>query len=56
MIEARSTGFNRLADRLTKRAARVVEIARRNRALARRQNPDRWRRAELLWPHFTGDH
>lgn len=52
MIEAKISGIARLANRLSARAARLAEAAVENRTRARRRDPLRWRRADLLWPLF----
>lgn len=43
--------FDGLAARLLARAKALAAA----RALARRGDPLRWRRASLLWPHFGKD-
>jgi hypothetical protein len=46
-------GFERLAARLTRKAAAMAVATRSSRRLERKNDPTRWRRAELLWPFFT---
>ena len=52
MIEVRSPGFQRLAARLTAKAAKLAAAAAENRARARRGDAQRWRKPRLLWPLF----
>jgi len=53
MIRAEIKGLAQLADRLTAQAARLAEAAADNRLRAKRSDPIRWRRPELLWPLFS---
>jgi hypothetical protein len=46
-------GFGALAARLTARAAEIARAHGESLALARHDDPRRWRRAPLLWPPFT---
>lgn len=48
--EAADAGF---VARLAARARALAEAHAERRALARRGDPRRWRRAALLWPLFT---
>ncbi len=52
MIKAEIPGLASLAKRLSARADRLGEAAAENRARARRHDPGRWRKSELLWPLF----
>ena len=45
------SGFERIVPELIERARRIAAA----RLAERRQSPDRWRKAALLWPHFTKD-
>lgn len=47
------TDFATLAARLTARAEAIGQAFAESRALARREDPVRWRRPRLLWPPFT---
>ncbi len=51
--EKTSAAFDRLALRLTRTAAAMAVAAVTSRRLARKADPTRWRRADLLWPIFT---
>lgn len=50
-MSAPDRAFDRLAERLLARARALAA----ERALARRDDPRRWRRAGLLWPLFGKD-
>jgi len=52
MIEVETTGMAVLARHLSARAARLASTAAENRLRARRNDPVRWRRPNLLWPLF----
>jgi hypothetical protein len=47
--------FEALLARLTQAARRIGETQAAERLLARRNDPNRWRRAALLWPLFAKD-
>lgn len=54
MIAADTDGpFEALAARLFARARRLAAARGESRALARRNDPRRWRKAGLLWPLFA---
>lgn len=52
MIKVESRGFPNLEQQLSERAAKLAETAAKNRMRTRSRDPQRWRRAELLWPLF----
>lgn len=51
-ISARSAG---IISRLAERAERLAVARAQNKRLAHSFHPQRWRRAALLWPNFTGE-
>ena len=54
MIDADATrAFDALARRLERRAVTLAAARTRSALLARRNDPLRWRRAQLLWPLFA---
>ena len=54
MISAQpKPAFDALARRLAAKARLLAEAAGEARALARRDDPGRWRNARLVWPLFT---
>jgi hypothetical protein len=53
MIRAEITDLPRLASRLSARAASLAAATAENHSRRRRQDPVRWRRADLLWPLFS---
>ncbi|MEP7221675.1 MAG: hypothetical protein ABI673_03295 [Novosphingobium sp.] len=46
-------GFDELAARLASQAKALAEAATAQTALQSRNDPTRWRQADLLWPQFT---
>ena len=48
-----AASFDTLARRLTVKAAALAQARAERSALARRDDPARWRRPGLLWPLFT---
>ncbi|WP_369026598.1 hypothetical protein [Qipengyuania sp. RANM35] len=45
--------FERLAQALTRRASALAAARAEMRRRERREDPSRWHRPHLLWPHFT---
>ncbi|HMO68595.1 MAG TPA: hypothetical protein PKD92_11760 [Novosphingobium sp.] len=55
MISADPPPFDRLVTRLAAKARALAEARAEAHALARRDDPARWRRARLVWPLFAKD-
>lgn len=55
MIKARPAPDRGLAARLADRAGVLARAAIENRLRSRRKDPQRWRKAGLLWPLFLKD-
>ncbi|MCB2078963.1 MAG: hypothetical protein KDE55_14855 [Novosphingobium sp.] len=54
MIEADAAdALESLSSQLKARAAAIASAHREEIALRRRNDPNRWRRADILWPSFT---
>ena len=53
MIAVDTKQSSGLAKRLAAKAARLAEAHGESRARARRGDPSRWWRADLVWPLFT---
>jgi hypothetical protein len=55
MIESDAdSAFRALAQRLEQQAATFAIARRQTSQLVRADDPARWRRADLLWPTFSG--
>lgn len=55
MIKARPSPDRGLAARLADRAGALARATIESRLLASQSDPDRWRKAGLLWPLFAKD-
>jgi len=53
MIEARTLADKALTASLEGKARALAEATGESAALVRRQNAQKWRRADLVWPLFT---
>ncbi|MGB3795438.1 MAG: hypothetical protein WA957_03945 [Alteraurantiacibacter sp.] len=53
MMKASTPPFAAIAKRLAGRARASAEALAENALRARRQDPQRWRDARLLWPNST---
>ena len=54
VIEGNTTdAWGALEQRLTEQAAALAAAQAHRAALARRGDPQRWRRSDLLWPLFA---